>query len=334
MNCIKCGAEIEEGSRFCEVCGVPVGDGAGAAGQGAGAFGGGNNQPQEPGGEKRESFINGGFDTKKIRKWFEGRRPWWPILLVVIGLLFLKFGDGVGMILFSILVTALGGACWYFTWMAVSEDNVALVDQAWNYYANVLAQRGMEKLNLIEEQVGMIDPVVVTGYGERPDQSFAEAKAFKRMQKLLFNNWIIGLIRKLISRLRKDETELDPYVKFRIASDERFRSMLQQMSVYMFTDTQVLVYSANIDISTGFVYKESTDEIFYRDIEGINFEKNAQTAYNPRKKAFVHIMLERVVLYLGGTTLTSNIIRAIGGQSVIDQQFGAMRELIRDKKNS
>ena len=57
-------------------------------------------------------------------------------------------------------------------------------------------------------------------------------------------------------------------------------------------------------------------------------------AYNPRKKAFVHIMLERVVLYLGGTTLTSNIIRAIGGQSVIDQQFGAMRELIRDKKNS
>ena len=149
MNCIKCGAEIEEGSRFCEVCGAPVGDGAGAAGQGAGAFGGGNNQPQEPGGEKRESFINGGFDTKKIRKWFEGRRPWWPILLVVIGLLFLKFGDGVGMILFSILVTALGGACWYFTWMAVSEDNVALVDQAWNYYANVLAQRGMEKLNLI-----------------------------------------------------------------------------------------------------------------------------------------------------------------------------------------
>lgn len=40
------------------------------------------------------------------------------------------------------------------------------------------------------------------------------------------------------------------------------------------------------------------------------------------------------MLYLGGTTLTSNIIRAIGGQSVIDQQFGAMRELIRDKKNS
>ncbi|MCI9335201.1 MAG: zinc-ribbon domain-containing protein, partial [Lachnospiraceae bacterium] len=25
MNCIKCGAEIEEGSRFCEVCGAPVG---------------------------------------------------------------------------------------------------------------------------------------------------------------------------------------------------------------------------------------------------------------------------------------------------------------------
>lgn len=42
-----------------------------------------------------------------------------------------------------------------------------------------------------------------------------------------------------------------------------------QATVYAFTDTQLLVYSGNVDISTGTIYKESVAEIFYKDINGV-----------------------------------------------------------------
>ena len=51
--------------------------------------------------------------------------------------------------------------------------------------------------------------------------------------------------------------------------DEAVRCLLIQATVYAFTDTQLLVYSGNVDISTGTIYKESVAEIFYKDINGV-----------------------------------------------------------------
>lgn len=306
MKCVKCGAEIEDGSRFCEVCGTPVSAPEGMSGS-------------LPNGISSQNVSYGGLNTRVIRKWFKGR-PIWPILLTVLGLLTV-------MAVVGIFLLIIGVIAWIVTWMGASEGDVQEVDQAWNYCAKLLEQRGMEKLNLVKEQVGLIDPIVVTGRGSSPDVTFARAKIKSKSRR-----WgIFGWISSVVSLFRKDGTELDPYEAYRIAGDNGLRSMLRQLSVYMFTDTQLLRYTGNIDISTGMIYAESTDEVFYQDIEGIHFRQEVYKV--AKKRLFVNRIAESVELYLGGCTLSSSI-SLDGGNSVIDQQFTAMRSLIRDKKNS
>lgn len=322
MNCAKCGAELEKDSRFCGVCGAPAGDVS--AGQ----------REEEPVPERQTERYQenrpGGsnyeeLNTKRIRKWFKGR-PLWPAVITVLAFLMALVMDEGRIV--PVIIMLIGAAVWAYTWMGTMESDVQMVDMAWDRCARYLQGRGLEKLNLIQEQVSLIDPVVVTGRGESPNASFANAKLM-RQSRSLFSPF--GLIGAVIGLFRKDGTELDPYEAYRIAADEGLRSMLRQLTVYMFTDTQILIYKGNIDISTGMIYAESTDEVFYEDIEGMNFTQSVYKVL--RKKRFVNKISEDIELYLGGCRLSSSIAMD-AGKSVIDQQFAAMRNLIRDKKGA
>ena len=207
----------------------------------------------------------------------------------------------------------------------------ASVDQAWNNQVEVLTQRGMDKLNLIDDQVSLIDPVVLIGLGASPDSSFAAAKAeidTKNASKSLF-----GSIFSLFKKKKPNGTEADPVEAYKIGSDERLRSMLLEVTVYRFTESQILIYCGDVDISTGLVYKEYTSEAFYQDIEAMNFNQSLYKVFNRKKKQYVNKVTESLELMLGGCTLRSSINTEVGA-SVIDTQFAAMRNLIRDKKNA
>jgi hypothetical protein len=123
-------------------------------------------------------------------------------------------------------------------------------------------------------------------------------------------------------------------VAYRIGDDERVRSMLLEVDTYYFTETQVLLYSADVDISTGLIYHEQTSEVFYEDIEGIEFEQKLFKVYNPKKKKYINKKRENMVLYLGGCSLSSSVNMDVGETYMDSQkQFAAMRNLIREKKN-
>lgn len=325
MNCAKCGAELEKDSRFCEVCGTPVNDAL--AGQQETDFTQERPKEQYGGGSSGGGGFYGSAElsTRRIRKWFKGR-PLWPAVITVLAFLMALIMDDGKIV--PIIVMLIGAVIWALTWMGTMESDVQMVDMAWDQCAKYLKGRGMEKLNLIQEQVSLIDPVVVTGLGVSPNASFANARQMIQAKRTFGP---FGLIRGIIGLFRKDGTKLDPYEAYRIAADEGLRSMLRQLTVYMFTDTQLLVYKGNIDISTGMIYAESTDEVFYEDIEGMNF---TQTVYKAqRKNRFVNKVSEDMELYLGGCKLSSSISMD-AGVSIIDQQFGAMRSLIRDKKGA
>jgi hypothetical protein len=271
-------------------------------------------------------------NTKSIRSWFQVKTPKWPLIIAVIGL-FLCFGGGV-VTLLGILFLIAGIGLFVYLIANKNSSGQQEVDAAWNYQINVLSSRALTKLNLVDEQTSLIDPIVTVGYGCTPDTSFASSKASASEKKGLIRSILGNTLGLIIGNMVTDGTELDPYVAYRIGDDERVRSMLLEVDTYYFTETQVLLYSADVDISTGLIYHEQTSEVFYEDIEGIEFEQKLFKVYNPKKKKYINKKRENMVLYLGGCSLSSSVNMDVGETYMDSQkQFAAMRNLIREKKN-
>ncbi|MBO5146292.1 MAG: zinc ribbon domain-containing protein [Lachnospiraceae bacterium] len=325
MNCQKCGAQLEEGAKFCEMCGTPA-PAAVPVNMEIGSVHKTYSQNSFHD-DNGDYDVSQGFNTKKIRKWFEGASYGKWILLIIIGAVLVTVIIGI-----PILIIGIVGLVRSFT-AGVNE-----VDMAWNAYADVLSKRGIQKLNVIEEQVNLIDPVVLVGFGASPDSSFEAAKELGGSRSALgrlfsFSYWLSLLARLWPFGKKTKGTELDPYEASRIGKDDILRSMLMSVSVYRFSEEQVLIYTGNLDISTGLIYNERTEEVFYQDIEGIRFSQSVFKVYSTNKKRFVNKARESLELYLSGCTLHASF-RTDMNTSVIQNQFSAMRSLIRDKKNS
>lgn len=343
MKCQKCGAEIEAGSRFCEVCGAPIAREDESVKQNAGQ----NMQDQAP--RYFQQGNNGDYDTgvrfntKKIRQWFQGKPKWPVICTIIFGICFILYNMVLSEMSYyseipfttrifnwTFFYLVLFIALWAYTWSQVAS--VSEVDQAWNAYVDILSKRGLGKLNLIKEEVNLIDPVVLVGFGESPDATFDIAKANTAKAGLLtiLFIWPAAVVSRILNK--SNGTELDPYVAQRIAEDDILRSLLMSVSVYMFSEKQLLIYTGNLDISTGLIYSERTEEIFYQDINGIKFGQNLFKVYSMRTKRYVNKAKETIELYLPGCTLYTSYRTELDA-SALKVKFAAMRNLIRDKKD-
>lgn len=319
MNCRNCGAPIEEGGRFCRVCGTPAGEGSAPT-----------PSPVTPppmsmptgGGRNINNFdVNAGFSTKRIRKWFSGNKPKWPVVWTVICFLIFLGARSFG----AFLPVLIFGAIWAITWM--TSGTVQEVNQAWNTYVNILTQRGMEKLNLIQEEVSAVDPVVIVGRGQSPNESYGISRA----EQLARQNVFTQLIKLITGKFKK---EYDPEEKYRVDKSDVFHSMLLQVTVFMFSGDQVFAYFGNVDTSTGLIYKEHTQEVFYEDIECVTLEQEILKVYNASKKKRVNKVMESFVLYMAGCHWSASILIQEGQNSIVDKQLNGMRNLLRDKKRS
>lgn len=263
-------------------------------------------------------------EMKTIRKYFLSQRIL-PMLLIIIGIpLILAMGIGIILIVIGIIMM--------FRSNFAGED---AVDRAVNRQIHILKKRGLDKLNLIQDQVSLIEPIVLIGIGSSPDSSFDAARiASQNQKKRSFFSifWFLNIF-KLFGKKKSDGTENDPVEALRIGSDDCLRTMLMEVSIYVFTEQQILLYSGDVDISTGLVYSEMTAECFYQDIEGMNFSQSIYKVFNPKKKKYMNKIMESFTLFLGGCKFSASMNTEMN-DSAMDNQFAAMRNLIRDKKNS
>lgn len=263
-------------------------------------------------------------EMKTIRKYFLSQRTL-PMILIILGIPLIA-AMGIGLILIVI------GIVMMFRSNFSGED---AVDRAVNRQIHNLKKRGLDKLNLIQDQVSLIDPVVLIGIGSSPDGSFDAARmASQSRNKKGFSNifWFLNIFR-LFGKKKSDGTENDPVEALRIGSDDCLRTLLMEVCVYVFTEQQLLLYRGDVDISTGLVYHEMTAECFYQDIEGMNFSQSIYKVFNPKKKKYMNKIMESFTLFLGGCNFSASINTEMN-DSAIDNQFAAMRNLIRDKKNA
>lgn len=322
MNCTKCGAPLEMDAKFCNVCGSPVEAPADAYTPGSqGGYVPGGQGGYTPGSQRSGGAVF--TDASVVRKYFMSNRGW-PWVLIIVGIPLIAV-MGLGLILIIV------GLVMLFRESYAGESSV---DQAWNRQIEILRSRGMDKLNMIQEQTSLIEPIVLVGWGASPDETFEAAKMEaqnRKSSRFSLFGWIGGLFGLF---KKEDGTEMDPQEVYKIGSDERLRSMLLEVSMFVFTESQVLMYRGDADISTGLVYREATSECFYKDIEAINFVESLYKVFNRKKKKYVNKKRESFILYMGGCNFSASLCSGVEEHSVLDNQFTAMRNLIRDKKNA
>ena len=132
------------------------------------------------------------MDVKTVRKYFLSNRvlPW---VLIIVGIPFICM-MGLGLILIIVGIILL---------MKESYAGESSVDQAWRKQADRLEARSMEKLNLIQEQTSIIDPVTLIGFGASPDDSFSNARAESRQEEGADSVYLGGFRRCLRRRTER-----------------------------------------------------------------------------------------------------------------------------------
>lgn len=266
---------------------------------------------------ERKDMVAHRINRDVIKRYFKGKKQTLPIILMVVGLATAAFVVGIFLL--------IAGVIWFlYNKFSADLSGQSEVDKAVQLEINRAKARAMRKLNVVDEQVQDVAPVVVSGRGTEPE-STAIRKNVSLLSKLV-KAFKIKVFKK------KDDIEDDPEYMVRIGSDNRFRCSLLSISVFLFGQSQLYIYYCDIDLCTGLVYREGTHEYFYSDINAISFLQEKEKVYNFKKKKYQRILFECVKIYASGCHHTA-ALAADGDRSVIEQEFAGMRTLIRERKN-
>ena len=281
-----------------------------------------------------------------------------------------------------VLIVALG---WLFFKKFVLRDYTteALYDEELAAKIEEAKARGLEKLNILSEQVEQVEPVVLNGVAEGANGTPAKAKKSFLLRVLL------GLLKVVVSvcgvlllllpiywltkigspmviqhilafagigaagffaytrfeaqvyirpKTIDKLDKLPPHLVARIGTDDKQRVTLPAITVYMFGEEQLYIYYQYFNIITGKIFCEGVHEYFYEDIVGIISVQDKKLAF--KRHGLFNLFLkitpylkEKISVVSSGCTHTEAYYVDIGG-SLLDTQFTAMRNLIRQKKES
>lgn len=267
--------------------------------------------------EERKDAVAHRINRDVIKRYFEGKKQTLPIILMIVGLCTVAAVIGIFLL--------IGGLVWFlYNKFSADLSGESEVDRAVQYEINRAKARALRKLNLLDEQVQDVPPVVVSGRGTEPE-STSIRKNLSLLGKLL-------KVFKIKVLKKKDDIEDDPVYMVRIGSDNRFRCSLLSISVFLFGESQLFIYYCDIDLCTGFVYREGSHEYFYSDINAISFIQEKEKVYNFKKKKYQRVLFESVKIFASGCHHTASLA-ADEDRSVIEQEFTGMRNLIRERKN-
>lgn len=250
------------------------------------------------------------LNRKKIKKYFLGKSQVGPIILIILGIITIAAVVGI--------LFLIGGIVWYiYNKFSADHSGESEVDRAKAQVIDMAKNRALSKLNLIDDQVSNVDPVVVHGRGFEPvsPTGIAIANTSKMFKKAL---------------LKKSD---DPIYMTRIGSDNNVRCSLVSVTVFMFGEKQLYIYYANVDLTTGLVYSEGTHEYFYSDINAISFLQDREKVFNFKKKKFERFLFESIKVFASGCNYTATLSTDLE-HSVIEKEFTGMRNLIRERKTA
>lgn len=333
MNCPNCGKELNPGDKFCIACGTKIesstaGDQAGA-GNGAGTI----NNSYAAGAGNFGAGISFGSSKSMIRRYFFGFSDlvWLSVIVWIIftalKMPFKGYSAFYGPSPFETFCTVVQviavivflGAIGLTIYMRVTGVGRNNVDMATQKAIEMLRTRAQGKFNVDEEQIKEVKPIFFAGMGAEPDDDFKYGTKKITMGEIKHKHF--SKFSKIITR--------DPVYGNRIGLDGVSRYLLVQATLYAFTDTQLLVYTGNVDIATGMIYDELVSEIFYKDINGVTQEdvlKKFRAGIFRKQYYYVKYVLFDVCGTIKGASLDSRFAPDA------EASLKGMESYIREKK--
>jgi len=250
------------------------------------------------------------IDRSAAKKYFKGA-GWGPWIVIIIGFLLITIINVViGLIAIAV------GVAWKIAGIMAAGAYERQVDEIIASEQEYLLKRGIGKLNLVEQQTNLIQPIRTIGMSYQPVLESEGNKGFLSMIKAIFI-----------------KSTKAPTLVARVDKDGRWRFSLIQANIFMFGETQLYIYYAHIDITTGLIFHEGTHEYFYKDVCGITTEQKLESKFNMKKRKWQNVIFEFIKIYTPGCSHSAIFDTSIRGYSVLDKQLAAMRNLIREKRD-
>jgi len=279
------------------------------------------------------------IDRSAARRYFIGAGRGLIIVGCIILFLAVVAGFNTPLLIIGVL-SILAGIVWGLVVFLSAPIYENQVDEIINIEKEYLLQRGAEKLSLVEEQTNIVAPLQTVGVGHTPTPQTQELERYAMRSGgffrlignvfvAMFSSIVIAILRLLGRAVRP------PMLRLRFGRGNRVRASLIQVNIFMFGESQVYVYFANLDIVTGYIYHEGTHEFFYSDVNSITTDQKIEARLNLREFAMQDIVFEFVKVYTPGWHIEASFDPSITGvAAVLDEQFTAMRNLIREKKDA
>ena len=244
----------------------------------------------------------------ELKKYFYG--PIWPYIVgvssIFVGLFVGVSARSISLIFFIWIIMLGASAVGLYLWKQPNPTVEAQYDQYLQEDMEKFLQQGYEKLGVDNDSTSLIEPIKVSG------AYFDYVAPVSERRKGFFAQLASPLIRLIM----------------RVGADDEIRSNLIQVTLYYFTEEQVLCYQVNYDICYGTFFGDATAEYFYRDIDCVQTGEISRSFV--AKKRIIEKRLEYFSVVVGAGTSTRAVsdLRA----HILDTQVKGMRNLIRSKK--
>ena len=190
-----------------------------------------------------------------------------------------------------------------------------------------LRTRAVQVMGLVDEEMSLIadDDAIIFGKELMANQT--KRSIFKRVF-----DYIFAIPRKVWHFIKVfffGEDVISQAI-FMEGTDKKIRSSLASMEFIAFTEQQVLAYVCQYDVALGIILNEYTREVFYRDIDSVNYGTELLHVWSENSKEYHKIPVEKFRMTISST---NNIWASlVGGENVLENQITAVKALVRSKK--
>lgn len=273
--------------------------------------------------------IENQIDRSKLKKYFYINSSGWLDTVFWISLLLFWTGIGAVVCLICGVIKFAG------VFKAGASSAEKLYDEVRKADVQYFRNRAVQVMGLVDEEMSLIDPIVASGFADEDAIKYGKevsANDTKRNFLKIIFDYILSIPRSIWHFIKSFFTgeEIISQAIFMEGSDKKIRSSLASVEFIVFTEEQVLAYVCQYDIALGIILNEYTREVFYRDIDSVNYGSELLHIWSENKKKYRKVAIEQFRMTISSS---NNIWASLSGEgSVLENQITAVKALVRSKK--